>query len=48
MLEYNMTYWPPECATPSRKKPFDRLYELMSVYAEFRHMLVEAPEELFV
>lgn len=28
--------------------PFDRLYELMSVYAEFRHMLVEAPEELFV
>jgi hypothetical protein len=28
--------------------PFDRLYELMSVYAEFRHMLVEASEELFV
>jgi radical SAM superfamily enzyme YgiQ (UPF0313 family) len=28
--------------------PFDRLYELMSVYAEFRHMLVEAPEELFL
>ncbi len=28
--------------------PFDRLYELMSVYAEFRHMLVEAPEELFM
>jgi radical SAM superfamily enzyme YgiQ (UPF0313 family) len=28
--------------------PFDRLYELMSVYADFRHMLVEAPEELFV
>ena len=28
--------------------PFDSLYELMSVYAEFRHMLVEAPEELFV
>jgi radical SAM superfamily enzyme YgiQ (UPF0313 family) len=27
--------------------PFDRLYELMSVYADFRHMLVEAPEELF-
>jgi len=27
--------------------PFDRLYELMSVYAEYRHMLVEAPEELF-
>jgi hypothetical protein len=27
--------------------PFDRLYELMSVYAEFRHMLVEAPEDLF-
>jgi hypothetical protein len=27
--------------------PFDRLYELMSVYAEFRHMLVEASEELF-
>jgi radical SAM superfamily enzyme YgiQ (UPF0313 family) len=28
--------------------PFDRLYELMSVYAEFRHMLVEAREDLFV
>ncbi len=27
--------------------PFDRLYELMSVYADFRHMLVEAPEGLF-
>jgi len=27
--------------------PFDRLYELMSIYAEYRHMLVEAPEELF-
>jgi radical SAM superfamily enzyme YgiQ (UPF0313 family) len=27
--------------------PFDRLYELMSVYADFRHMLVEAPEDLF-
>jgi radical SAM superfamily enzyme YgiQ (UPF0313 family) len=26
--------------------PFDRLYELMSIYAEYRHMLVEAPEEL--
>jgi len=28
--------------------PFDRLYELMSVYAEFRHMLVEASEALFI
>jgi len=28
--------------------PFDRLYELMSVYADYRHMLVEASEELFV
>ncbi|MFZ2781987.1 MAG: B12-binding domain-containing radical SAM protein [Rectinemataceae bacterium] len=27
--------------------PFDRLYELLSIYAEFRHMLVEAPEDLF-
>ncbi|HTX73732.1 MAG TPA: B12-binding domain-containing radical SAM protein [Rectinemataceae bacterium] len=27
--------------------PFDRLYELMSIYTEYRHMLVEAPEELF-
>ncbi len=27
--------------------PFDRLYELLTIYAEFRHMLVEAPEELF-
>ncbi|HRY56440.1 MAG TPA: hypothetical protein P5142_17605, partial [Spirochaetia bacterium] len=27
--------------------PFDRLYELMTIYADFRHMLVEAPEELF-
>lgn len=27
--------------------PFDRLYELMMIYADFRHMLVEAPEELF-
>jgi hypothetical protein len=28
--------------------PFDRLYELMSVYTDFRHMLVEAPEGLFI
>jgi hypothetical protein len=27
--------------------PFDRLYELLGIYAEFRHMLVEAPEDLF-
>jgi len=27
--------------------PFDRLYELLTIYADFRHMLVEAPEELF-
>ena len=27
--------------------PFDRLYELLMIYAEFRHMLVEAPEELW-
>jgi len=27
--------------------PFDRLYELMMIYTEFRHMLVEGPEELF-
>lgn len=27
--------------------PFDRLYELLAIYAEFRHMLVEAPEDLF-
>ncbi|MBL8968015.1 MAG: radical SAM protein [Spirochaetaceae bacterium] len=27
--------------------PFDRLYELLMIYADYRHMLVEAPEELF-
>jgi radical SAM superfamily enzyme YgiQ (UPF0313 family) len=27
--------------------PFDRLYDLLSIYTDFRHMLVEAPEELF-
>ena len=27
--------------------PFDRLYELLSIYADFPHMLIEAPEELF-
>lgn len=27
--------------------PFDRLYELLSIYADFPHMLVEAPENLF-
>ncbi|MFZ4618508.1 MAG: B12-binding domain-containing radical SAM protein [Rectinemataceae bacterium] len=27
--------------------PFDRLYELMMIYTDFRHMLVEAPEELW-
>ena len=26
--------------------PFDRLYELMMIYTDFRHMLVEAAEEL--
>lgn len=27
--------------------PFDRLYELLMIYTDFRHMLVEAPEELW-
>ena len=27
--------------------PFDRLYELMMIYTDFRHMLIEAPEELW-
>lgn len=27
--------------------PFDRLYELLMIYTEFRHMLIEAPEELW-
>ncbi|HOE75629.1 MAG TPA: radical SAM protein [Rectinema sp.] len=27
--------------------PFDRLYELISIYADFPHMLIEAPEGLF-
>lgn len=27
--------------------PFDRLYELLSLYADFPHMLIEAPEDLF-
>jgi hypothetical protein len=27
--------------------PFDRLYELISIYADFPHMLVEAPDGLF-
>ena len=27
--------------------PFDRLYELMTIYSDLKHMLVEAPEELF-
>lgn len=26
---------------------FDRLYELLSIYADFPHMLIEAPEDLF-
>ncbi len=29
------------------RMPFDRVYDLMMIYADFRHMLVEAPEELF-
>ena len=32
----------------SPREALDRLYELMSVYADFRHMLVEASEELFL
>ena len=27
--------------------PFDRLYELMTIYWDLKRMLVEAPEELF-
>jgi radical SAM superfamily enzyme YgiQ (UPF0313 family) len=27
--------------------PFDRLYELLTIYADFPHMLIEAPDELF-
>ena len=27
--------------------PFDRLYELLEIYAEYRHMLIEAGEDLF-
>lgn len=27
--------------------PFDRLYELLTLYADFPHMLIEAPEALF-
>ncbi|HWR13059.1 MAG TPA: B12-binding domain-containing radical SAM protein [Rectinemataceae bacterium] len=27
--------------------PFDRLYELLTLYADFPHMLIEAPEDLF-
>jgi hypothetical protein len=27
--------------------PFDRLYELITIYADFPHMLIEAPEGLF-
>ncbi|MCE1207538.1 MAG: hypothetical protein LWX00_09070, partial [Spirochaetia bacterium] len=27
--------------------PFDRLYELLSIYTEYPHMLIEAPEQLF-
>ena len=27
--------------------PFDRLYELLSIYADYPHMLVEAAEEIF-
>jgi len=26
--------------------PFDRLYELLTLYADFPHMLIEAPEDL--
>ena len=26
--------------------PFDRLYELLTIYADFPHMLIEAPEDL--
>ncbi len=37
----------PFVAFDRESMPFDRLYELMSVYADYRHMLVEAPEELF-
>ncbi|MDX9826976.1 MAG: radical SAM protein, partial [Spirochaetia bacterium] len=29
------------------KIPFDRLYQLLGLYADFPHMLIEAPEELF-
>jgi len=27
--------------------PFDRLYEILSIYVDYAHMLVEAPEELW-
>lgn len=27
--------------------PFDRLYELLTLYADFPHMLIEAPEDMF-
>jgi hypothetical protein len=27
--------------------PFDRLYELLSIYVDFPHMLIEAPGSLF-
>jgi len=37
----------PFVAFDRESMPFDRLYELMSVYADYRHMLVEASEELF-
>ncbi len=29
------------------KIPFDRLYQLLGLYADFPHMLIEAPEDLF-
>jgi len=28
--------------------PFDRLYELLTLYADFPHMLIEAPEDCSV
>ncbi len=37
----------PFVAFDKETMPFDRVYDLMSIYADFRHMLVEIPEELF-
>ncbi len=37
----------PFVAFDRESMPFDRIYELMSIYVDYRHMLVEAPEELF-